>query len=97
MFAIFRTFGPRGDPLLKWIGFAVTFAFVIVFGLAICSFVEWVNTILTPLALLLLIVVTGIYFAPFIFAPSIIAFARRHQKRGLSPVAAIRSISRHRS
>jgi hypothetical protein len=35
--SIVEQFGPDGDPVLKWIGFAVVFLFVIVFGVAISA------------------------------------------------------------
>jgi hypothetical protein len=46
---VVKEFGPDGDPVLKWIGFAVVFLFVIAFGVAISA---TATTIANLLALL---------------------------------------------
>ena len=44
-----KEFGPDGDPILKWIGFAVVFAFVIVVGVAISGTATAITNLIAQL------------------------------------------------
>jgi hypothetical protein len=74
---IVETFGPRGDPILKWFGFAAVFAVIIAGGAVFSDLVE--NLVKgSPEAWGFLF---GVMYLIGYIAPTVIAFRRHHRNR----------------